>query len=278
MTPSSHSKNDLPTTKIMGIINLSPDSFYPDSRVPTVTAALKMAERMIEEGADYLDVGAESSRPGAQPISENEELAIILPVVSQLCKNCTVPVSVDTFKPGVAQKVLEEGVAIINDITGLRTPEMAPIIAEYDAGVVIMHMRGTPATMQVEIYYDDCVGEIRQFLEQGIQTAEAAGIAPERIWVDPGIGFGKTVEHNLEIIARLETFSALGKPLLLGTSRKSFIGKILDLPVTERLEGSLATAVIGVIKGAEILRVHDVLETCRAIGIVSEILKIQHGE
>ena len=262
----------------MGIINLSPDSFYPDSRVPTVTAALKMAERMIEEGADYLDVGAESSRPGAKPISENEELAIILPVVSQLCKNCTVPVSVDTFKPGVAQQVLEEGVAIINDITGLRTSEMAPIIAEYDAGVVIMHMRGTPATMQEEIYYDDCVGEIRQFLEQGIQTAEAAGIAPERIWVDPGIGFGKTVEHNLEIIARLETFSALGKPLLLGTSRKSFIGKILDLPVAERLEGSLATAVIGVIKGAEILRVHDVLETCRAIRIVSEILKIQHGE
>lgn len=278
MTPSSHSKNDLPAAKIMGIINLSPDSFYPDSRVPTVTAALKMAERMIQEGADYLDVGAESSRPGAKPISENEELAIILPVVSQLCKNCAVPVSVDTFKPGVAQKVLEEGVAIINDITGLRTSEMAPIIAEYDAGVVIMHMRGTPATMQEEIYYDDCVGEIRQFLEQGIQTAEAAGIAPERIWVDPGIGFGKTVEHNLEIIARLETFSALGKPLLLGTSRKSFIGKILDLPVAERLEGSLATAVIGVIKGAEILRVHDVLETCRAIRIVSEILKIQHGE
>lgn len=278
MTPSSHSKNDLPTAKIMGIINLSPDSFYPDSRVPTVTAALKMAERMIQEGADYLDVGAESSRPGAKPISENEELAIILPVVSQLCKNCAVPVSVDTFKPGVAQKVLEEGVAIINDITGLRTSEMAPIIAEYDAGVVIMHMRGTPATMQEEIYYDDCVGEIRQFLEQGIQTAEAAGIAPDRIWVDPGIGFGKTVEHNLEIIARLETFSALGKPLLLGTSRKSFIGKILDLPVAERLEGSLATAVIGVIKGAEILRVHDVLETCRAIRIVSEILKIQHGE
>lgn len=278
MTPSSHSKNDLPTAKIMGIINLSPDSFYPDSRVPTVTAALKMAERMIQEGADYLDVGAESSRPGAKPISENEELAIILPVVSQLCKNCAVPVSVDTFKPGVAQKVLEEGVAIINDITGLRTSEMAPIIAEYDAGVVIMHMRGTPATMQEEIYYDDCVGEIRQFLAQGIQTAEAAGIAPERIWVDPGIGFGKTVEHNLEIIARLETFSALGKPLLLGTSRKSFIGKILDLPVAERLEGSLATAVIGVIKGAEILRVHDVLETCRAIRIVSEILKIQHGE
>lgn len=262
----------------MGIINLSPDSFYPDSRVPTVAGVLKVAERMIEEGADYLDVGAESSRPGAKPISEDEELAIILPVVSQLCKNFPVPVSVDTYKPGVAQKVLDEGVAIINDITGLRTPEMAPIIAEYDAGVVIMHMLGTPATMQEEIHYDDCVSEIRQFLRQGIQTAEAAGIASERIWVDPGIGFGKTVEHNLEIISRLEAFSVLGKPLLLGTSRKSFIGKILDLPVAERLEGSLATAVIGVIKGAEILRVHDVLETSRAVKIVNEVLKFQYGK
>ncbi len=278
MTPSSHSKNDLPATKIMGVINLSPDSFYPDSRVPTVAGVLKVAERMIEEGADYLDVGAESSQPGAKPVSEEEELAIILPVVSQLCKKIAVPVSVDTYKPGVAQKVLDVGVAIINDITGLRSPEMAPIIAKYDAGVVIMHMLGTPATMQEKIHYDDCVGEIRQFLDQGIQTAEAAGIAPERIWVDPGIGFGKTVEHNLEIISRLETFSVLGKPLLLGTSRKSFIGKILDLPVAERLEGSLATAVIGVIKGAEILRVHDVLETSRAVKIVNEVLIFQHGK
>ena len=262
----------------MGIINLSPDSFYPDSWVPSVPDALKVAERMIEAGADYLDIGAESSRPGAKPISEEEELAIVLPLISQLCQNFSIPVSVDTYKPGVAQKVLKEGASIINDITGLRYPEMAPLIAEYDAGVVIMHMRGSPENMQEDIHYEDCVGEIKQFLEQGIRTAESAGIASDRIWVDPGIGFGKTVEHNLEILANLDSFASLQKPILLGTSRKSFIGKILDLPVTERLEGSLATAVIGMVKGARILRVHDVRETYRTVKLVSEILKVQYGK
>jgi dihydropteroate synthase len=275
--PSSLSRKDgFESPRIMGIINLSPDSFYPGSRVPSVHAALQVAETMIEEGADYLDVGAESSRPGAKPISEEEELAIILPVISQLCKRLSVSVSVDTYKPSVAQKVLEAGASIINDITGLRYPEMASIIAEYDAGVVIMHMRASPENMQEDLQYDDCVGEIKQFLEQGIQTAESAGIASDKIWVDPGIGFGKSVEHNLEVLARLDSFTSLQKPILLGTSRKSFIGKILDLPVAERLEGSLATAVVGAMKGAQILRVHDVQETCRAVKIVSEILKVQN--
>ena len=231
---------------------------------------------MIEEGADYLDVGAESSRPGASPISEEEELAIISPVVKKLCQNFSIPVSVDTYKPSVAQKVLEEGASIINDITGLRFPEMAPVIAEYDAGVIIMHMRGFPENMQEDPHYEDCVGEVKIFLEQGIQTAEAAGITSDRIWIDPGIGFGKTVTHNLEILANLNVFASLQKPLLLGTSRKSFIGKILDLPVAERLEGSLATAVLGMIKGAQILRVHDVKETYRSVKIASEILKLQN--
>jgi dihydropteroate synthase len=276
VTPAINPQENFETPKIMGIINLSPDSFYPDSRVPSVPAALQVAEYMIEEGADYLDVGAESSRPGAMPISEEEELAIVLPVITQLCQKFSAPVSVDTYKPGVAQKVLEEGASIINDITGLRYPEMAPIIAEYDAGVIIMHMQGSPENMQEDLHYDDCVGEIKQFLEQGIRTAEAAGIASDRIWVDPGIGFGKTVKHNLEILANLDSFTSLQKPILLGTSRKSFIGKILDLPVAERLEGSLAAAVIGVIKGARILRVHDVQETCRAVKIASEILKVQN--
>ena len=278
MTSAANSKENFEAPKIMGIINLSPDSFYPGSRVPSVSAALRTAERMIEEGADYLDVGAESSRPGAKPISEEEELSIILPVIKQLCQNFSIPISVDTYKPGVAQKILEEGVSIINDITGLRYPEMAPIIAEYDAGVVIMHMLGSPDNMQEGIHYDDCVGEIKQFLEQGIRVAEEAGIAPDRIWVDPGIGFGKTIQHNLKILAKLDSFASLRKPILLGTSRKSFIGKILDLPVAERLEGSLATAVIGLIKGAKILRVHDVQETYRAVKIASEILKAQNEE
>jgi dihydropteroate synthase len=276
VTPAINPKANFEAPKIMGIINLSPDSFYPDSREPTVSGALKKAESMIEEGADYLDIGAESSRPGAKPISEDEELSIILPVIKQLCQNFSIPVSVDTYKPGVAQKVLEEGVSIINDITGLRHPDIAPIIAEYNAGVVIMHMRGSPENMQEDLHYDDCVGEIKKFLEQRIQTAEAAGIASDRIWIDPGIGFGKSVSHNLEILANLDSFASLQKPILLGTSRKSFIGKILDLPVAERLEGSLATAVIGMIKGARILRVHDVQETYRAVNIASEILKVQN--
>ncbi len=276
MIPAIHPKDGFEVPKIMGIINLSPDSFYPDSRVPTVVDALKKAECMIEEGADYLDVGAESSRPGARPISEEEELAIVLPVVKQLCQNFSIPVSVDTYKSSVAQKVLEGGASIINDITGLRYPEMAPIIAEYDAGVVIMHMRGSPENMQDDPHYKDCVGEIKNFLELGIQTAESSGIASDRIWIDPGIGFGKTVTHNLEILANLNVFASLQKPLLLGTSRKSFIGKILDLPVAERLEGSLATAVLGMIKGAQILRVHDVKETYRSVKIASEILKVQN--
>ena len=276
MTSAAGSKENFESPKIMGIINLSPDSFYPDSRVPSVTAALKTAERMIEEGADYLDVGAESSRPGAKPISEEEELAILHPVIEGLCKYFSIPVSVDTYKPGVAQRLLDEGIFIINDITGLRYPEMAALIAEYEAGVIIMHMQGSPENMQEDVHYADCVGEVRRFLEQGIRTAEAAGIASDRIWVDPGIGFGKGVQHNLEILANLESFVSLQKPVLLGTSRKSFIGKILDLPVAERLEGSLATAVIGVIKGAKILRVHDVRETYRAVKIASEILKAQN--
>ena len=276
MTSTINPKENFEAPKIMGIINLSPDSFYPDSRVSSVHAVLKTAERMIEEGADYLDVGAESSRPGAKPISEEEELALILPVVSTVCQNFSIPVSVDTYKPGVAQKVLEAGASIINDITGLRTPQMAPIIAEYDAGVVVMHMRGSPENMQDDLHYDDCVDEIKQFLEQGVRAAESAGIASDRIWVDPGIGFGKTVKDNLKILAHLDSFTSLQKPILLGTSRKSFIGKILDLPVAERLEGSLATAVIGTMKGATILRVHDVQETCRAIRIASEILKVQN--
>jgi dihydropteroate synthase len=276
VTSVSNPKHGFEAPKIMGIINLSPDSFYLGSRASSISDVLKTAEQMVEGGADYLDIGAESSRPGAKPISEEEELSIILPVIQQLCKKFSIPISVDTYKPGVAQKVLDEGVSIINDITGLRTPELAPIIAEYDAGVVIMHMRGTPETMQEDLHYDDCLGEIKQFLEQGIRTAESAGIASDRIWVDPGIGFGKTVKHNLEILGNLDFFASLQKPILLGTSRKSFIGKILDLSVADRLEGSLATAVIGVMKGARILRVHDVEETYRAVKIASEILKVQN--
>ena len=223
---------------------------------------------MIEEGAELLDVGAESTRPGSQAIAEQEELQLLLPVVRQLCEKFVVPISVDTYKPGVAERVLDLGVSLINDIGGLREPCMAPLIARYSAGVVIMHMRGTPATMQTFIHYDDCLGEVRDFLDKAVQTAEAAGIIAEKIIVDPGIGFGKTVENNLELIAGLDQLQCLGKPVLLGVSRKSFLGEILDAPVEERLEGSLALAAVGVIKGAAILRVHDVKETVRVVKTV----------
>ncbi len=254
---------------MMGIINLSENSLYRSSA--SATEALRLAEKMVEEGAELLDVGAESTRPGSQAIAEQEELELLVPVVRHLCESFAVPVSVDTYKPGVAERVLDLGVSLINDIGGLREPNMAPLIARYSAGVIIMHMRGTPATMQVDVHYDDCLEEVRDFLEKAVQTAEDAGILPERIVVDPGIGFGKTVENNLELIAGLDRLQCLGKPVLLGASRKSFLGEILDLPVEERLEGSLAMAAFGVLKGAAILRVHDVKETVRVVKAVQAL-------
>lgn len=265
--------NSKPGPQVMGILNLSVDSFYRGFASPT--EAVRQAEKMLKEGADLLDVGAESTRPGSQGITAQEELQLLVPVVRQLCESLAVPVSVDTRKTAVAEQVLDLGVSLINDIGGLREPPMAPLIARYSAGVVIMHMRGTPATMQNDIHYDDCVGEVRDFLEKAVQTAEDAGILPERIIVDPGIGFGKTVENNLELIAGLDRLQSLGKTILLGASRKSFLGEILDLPVEDRLEGSLAVAAIGVLKGAGILRVHDVKETVRVVKAVQALRSVE---
>lgn len=258
---------------IMGIVNLSPDSFYEKSRACSEKEALILAERQIGEGAAILDIGAESSRPGATPVSEEIELQRLVPVISRICREHKAPVSVDTYKPAVAEKVLSEGAAIINDITGLQKyPEMAKIIAKHDAGVVLMHMRGTPLTMQDKPHYEDLVGEIKNYLKKSIELAEAAGISSAKIMVDPGIGFGKTQAHNLEILSRLEEFADLGKPLLLGVSRKSFIGGVLGLPEEERLEGALAAAVIGVLKGARVIRTHDVSATCRAVKMTNAIM------
>jgi dihydropteroate synthase len=257
---------------LMGIVNLSPDSFYEGSRSFSDQEALLLAERHIEEGAGVLDFGAESSRPGSQPISEAVELERLLPVVSEVCKRFDVAVSVDTYKPSVVAGVLSEGAAIINDITGLqRYPETAGIIARHRAGVVLMHMQGTPLTMQEQPQYGDLIGDVRSYLNKSIELAENAGI--DKIAIDPGIGFGKTRSHNLELIRRLEEFKGLGKPILLGVSRKSFIGDILDLPVEERLEGSLAAAVIGVLNGATIIRTHDVKATGRAVKIARAIMQ-----
>ena len=257
---------------VMGIINLSPDSFYAGNRCATLDEAVRNAESMVEEGAHALDVGAESTRPGSQPIAEETELKRLAPVVSALAKRVPVPISVDTSKPGVADRVLQEGARIINDVTGLQMhPEMSRVIARRGAGVVVMHMQGTPETMQDNPRYGDVVEDVLVFLRLSVEIAGSAGIAPGSIAVDPGIGFGKTLEHNLKLIGSLGRFKVLDKPVLIGVSRKSFIGRILDLAEEERLEGSLAAGVAGVINGADILRVHDVRATVRAVRIAHAI-------
>ena len=256
---------------VMGIINLSPDSFYAGNRCATVEDAVRHAENMVEEGAHVLDVGAESTRPGSQAIGEEIELKRLAPVISALVKRVPVPVSVDTSKPAVADRVLQEGAQLINDVAGLNHPEMSRIIARHDAGVVVMHMQGAPETMQDNPQYGDVVEDVLEFLRLSVEIAGSAGIAPRSIAVDPGIGFGKTLEHNLKLIGSLRRFKALDKPVLIGVSRKSFIGRILDLDAEERLEGSLAAGVAGVINGADILRVHDVRATVRAVRIAHAI-------
>lgn len=261
---------------IVGIINLNSDSFYKGARGDSEPEPLRLAEQMVQDGADILDIGAESSRPGAKPIAEKDEIGMLLPVVKELSRCYKVPVSVDTYKAGVAERVLDSGAVLINDITGLRgQTEMAGVIARYHAGVILMHMQGSPDNMQENPSYANLIDEIADFLEGSVAIAEQAGISSEKIAIDPGIGFGKTVEHNLEILARLDSFKKIGKPILVGASRKSFIGHVLDLPVEERLEGSLAASVAAVLKGADLLRVHDVKETARAVKIAFAIKEFE---
>jgi dihydropteroate synthase len=229
---------------------------------------------MIAEGADILDLGAESTRPGSIPISEQEEIDRLLPILTKLVQITNIPISVDTYKPAVAHEVLQAGANIINDITGLqRFEQMASTISRFQAGVILMHMRGLPETMQNHPQYTDVLLEVFEYLQQSILIAVSAGIDPEKIAIDPGIGFGKTDSHNLLILKNLSRLNDLGKPLLLGVSRKSLIGNILNLPVEERLEGSLAATVFGLTQGASIIRTHDVQATRRAINVVEAILK-----
>ncbi len=258
----------------MGIINISIDSFYEKSRCHSIDEVLAAAEKMINEGADFLDLGAESSRPGSKPISDQEEIDKLIPVVSLLAKKVDIPISVDTYKPVVAHEALKVGAKIINDIRGLqKTSEMAEVISRFNAGVVIMHMKGSPLTMQENPKYQNVVNDVKKFLAKSIKIAEKAGILPDQVAVDPGIGFGKSQKHNLEILNNLEKFTDLGKPILLGISRKSFIGNILNLPPEGRLEGSLAASAIGVYKGGSILRTHDVKATRNAIKVAEAIIQ-----
>lgn len=246
-------------THVMGILNVTPDSFSDGGRYLDVPQAVTHAETMIAEGATLIDIGGESSRPGASPVSVDEELARVVPVVHSLANTIDALISVDTYKAEVAQRALEAGAHIVNDITALSgDPDMATVVADMEAGVVLMHMKGTPRTMQQSPKYKDVVNEVRAWLEKKVQNAEAQGIAPERIIIDPGIGFGKTAEHNLQLLKRLSEFQALNRPLLIGTSRKSFIGNILNVPVTARVEGTAATVCWAITHGADIVRVHDV--------------------
>jgi len=257
----------------MGILNITPDSFSRDGICEDPEKAVACALRMVKEGASIIDVGGESSRPGSQPVDAQEELRRVVPVVKALVE-CNVPISVDTYKPEVAREVLKLGTEMINDITGLTNPTMTGLIADYEAGVIIMHMKGEPKTMQDNpIYERGVMEEVKYFLASQIVVAEDAGIDPESIVIDPGIGFGKTTNHNLEIIRKLASLRDLSKPIMVGTSRKSFIGKILDLPVEQRLEGTLATVVVSAINGADIVRVHDVQETNKALRITDTLFR-----
>lgn len=246
-------------TKIMGVLNVTPDSFSDGGRHFALENACAAAIRMQNEGADFVDIGGESSRPGAKPVSAREETRRVVPVVRRLAKKIQIPISVDTTKYDVGSAALDHGAVLINDISGLKgNARLAKKIARCDAGVVLMHMRGTPRTMQSLTDYKDLLKEVTAFLKTAVQRALDAGIRPDAIAVDPGFGFAKTYEQNLRMLAELSYFQILKKPVLVGLSRKSFIGQTLGAPVEGRLVGSLAAAAAAVVKGAHILRVHDV--------------------
>jgi len=256
----------------MGVLNVTPDSFSDGGLYFNKEKAIAQGMKLVEEGADFLDIGGESTRPGSKPIGLEEELHRVVPVIESLAKKVDVPISIDTYKSAVAQEAIRAGAEIINDISGLHfDPSLANVAAKEDAPIILMHIRETPETMQKDVHYDSLFSEIIQYLKESIQRAEAAGVDPNQIIIDPGIGFGKTLEDNLLIIKNLSEFRILGKPILLGTSRKSFIGKILNADVTERLEGTLSSIAIGVLNGAHIIRCHDVLQAKKAIAVADAI-------
>jgi len=260
---------------VMGILNLTPDSFYDGGKYTQEKKALRRVEGMISQGADIIDVGGESTRPGAKRVDIEEEIRRVIPVIERIKALFQVPISVDTYKAGVAKKAIEAGADMVNDISGLRFDEKLPeTIAKYKVPLVVMHIKGTPGDMQDNPYYDSLMGEIISCLAQSIRFAEEAGVDKEKIILDPGIGFGKTTEHNLEIINRLSELRSLGRPILIGVSRKSFIGNILNLPLEERLEGSLAAVSLAVSQGARIVRTHDVKETRRAVDLTEAITSV----
>jgi dihydropteroate synthase len=260
------------TPKLMGVVNVTPDSFSDGGLFLDPEAAVAHGEQLVEAGAEILDVGGESTRPGAEPVGVEEELRRVVPVIRGLAGS-EVRISVDTSKAAVAAAALDAGAEIVNDVTALRgDPGMAALCAERGATVVLMHMRGEPRTMQEDPRYEDVVAEVKAFLAERLETAVAAGIDEERVWLDPGIGFGKTGAHNVELLRRLGELRELGRPLVVGTSRKSFIGAVDGSPPDQRLGGTIASSLLAAAEGADVLRVHDVTEVRQALTVATAIL------
>jgi dihydropteroate synthase len=263
----------LDRTQVMGVLNVTPDSFSDGGRYFAPDAATRRGFDLVEEGADLLDIGGESTRPGSDPVSADEEWRRIGAVIRSLAAKVQVPITVDTMKPDVAAKAMEAGASIVNDVSGLQDPAMVRLVARARAGVVAMHMLGNPKTMQDHPRYRDVVAEVRSFLGDRIRALESAGVASEAIAVDPGVGFGKTLDHNLALLANLHELVALGHPVVVGVSRKSFIERLAGAGASDRLPGSLAAAALAVAKGAHVVRAHDVRATVEATRVADRILR-----
>lgn len=262
----------------MAILNLTPDSFSGDGQITRhgcdPKQNLETCRKFVRDGADIIDVGGESTRPGAKAITEAEEIRRTIPTVSLLAKRLTIPVSIDTYKENVARHALDAGASIVNNIAGVKaTSYFLKMVRNYDAAIVLMHIRGTPQTMQKNIYYKNLISDILRRLQKSIEKCLEIGIKSDKIIIDPGIGFGKTVEHNMRIIKELEKFRTLKKPILIGVSRKSFIGKILNRDVAERLPGTIAATCASVMHGAHMIRAHDIKETKDALTLTDLLLK-----
>ncbi len=259
---------------VMGIVNVTPDSFSDGGRFLDSQAAIAHALQLVDEGAEIIDIGGESTRPHAQPVAEAEELRRVLPVIEQLAEQLKVPISIDTMKPAVAKAALQAGAAIVNDVAANREqPAMWQVVSEFGAGYLCLHMQGTPQTMQIAPAYTNVVQDIVAFFFQRIERLNHCGVLPDQLILDPGIGFGKTLEHNLQLLASLSSFKTLGRPLVLGVSRKSFIAKLLGTELARRLPAALACATLAVEAGVEVIRAHEVAETLQAIRMAEAILK-----
>ena len=257
----------------MGVVNVTPDSFSDGGEFLDADAAVAHAVRLAEEGAGVVDVGGESTRPGADPVSEAAELERVIPVVERAAQTHGLRVSIDTAKLAVAEQAIQAGARVVNDVTAFRTaPELAGLVAQSGADCCLMHMQGEPRTMQANPVYDDVVSDVRAFLEERLAFATGEGVPEERVWLDPGIGFGKTLEHNLELLRRLDEIVAIGRPVVIGTSRKSFLGKLSGRAEKERLPGTIATNVMALERGASIFRVHDVAQVADALAVAAATL------